>query len=198
VSLLRIPIRAYAQISNILGFPGSESIRGLHDEAFPVQELTRVLQDLRVDRYLFEFANIPAASGNSDLQWNDASDWEEVLRNGIVVIDDAQMPQRNQQRLITSVSLRVQGTQADYTTAALYRRTATAAANNVTLRRFGVLIAGDANAPALAPNLLPQMLQFEENTVRLLQTVTGIAADLTLVVEMLVSQRGVMHPYPGV
>jgi len=196
--MLYRPQRAYQQLATILRLPGTQSIEGLQSEAVPTQDLQRVLQDQRVNRYVMVLSDTPAASGNVDGQWNDISDWTEVRRNGILIADDAAMPQRNEHRIITTCSMRIQGTAAEYTTAEFLRRTATTIAMSTTVASFGVQVAANSMAPQTPPTLLPQVLQFEENTWRWTQVVSGANADLTMIVEMLTAERGVMHPYFGI
>jgi len=199
MGLLQIPVRAYAQLANILGFGGSTGIIGIQDEAIPTQDLTRILQDARVQRTLFQLTEPDvAATGNTDMQWNDLSDWTEVWVNGIQQSTDDQLPQRNQTRIITSVSLQIAGTQADYTVAAVYRRTATAIVHNILLAEFGVLVTSLNNAAGVGVGLLPQWLQLEENTVRWQKVVSGNLSDLSLTIEMISAERGILHPGPWI
>jgi len=199
MSLIKIPVRAYAQLANILGFGGSIGIVGIQDETIPVQDLTRILQDARVQRTLFQLTEPDvAATGSTDMQWNDRSDWTEVWVNGIEQQTDDALPQRNQTRVITSVSLQVAGTQADYTVSALYRRTATAIVHNILLAQFDTLVTSLNNAVGLAPTLLPQWLQLEENTVRWQKVVSAGLSDLSLTIEMISAERGILHPGPWI
>jgi len=190
--------RAYQQLATILGFPGTESLAGIQNEAVPVQELTRVLQDSRVKRTLFQITGTPAATDTVDLQWSDVSDWTQVLVDGVIQTTDAALPQRNETRLIVGASLQVAGTQANYTTSQVLRRTATTVPQNVLVREWGAIVAGQPNASPIAPSLLPMPLPFEENTVRWQRVVSGAAAAMSLTVEMISSTRGVLHPVPGV
>jgi len=197
--MLYFPQNAYRAIATILRLPGTQSIEGIQSEAIPTQDLQRVLQEARVRRTLYQFLISPASTTTTTIQWNDASDWTEVQVDGIVQTLDAALPQRNETRIITGASLRIAGTTAEYTRAALYRRTDTAVVENVLCREWGALGASLLNAlPQPDPGLLPMYLPLLENTLRIQSVVSGANADLTYTIEMLSAERGVMHPLQGV
>jgi len=196
---LLFPQRAYQALATILRLPGSEGIRGLQDEAVPTQDLQRVLQDARVKQTLYQFAITPAATTTTTIQWNDVSDWTEVIVDGVIQSADDALPQRNETRIIVGASLRIAGTVGEYTRAALYRRTENTTAENILCREWGALGASLLNAlPQPDPGLLPQYLQFQENSLRIQSVVSGATADLTYAVEMLSCERGLLSPLQGV
>jgi len=198
MGLFKIPGQAYAALARILDLPGTVGLEGFQDEVIPTQDLTRMLQDIKVKRTLFQAIIDPSATQNTTKQWADASDWTEVQVNGITQVADDALPQPNQQRFITSVSLHVAGTQSHYTTAAVSRRTATTTAANILLASFGALSSNRSSVSPDQPALLPAVLAFEEVDCRFNQVVSGNDAQFNFIIEMISAERGVLHPIPGV
>lgn len=195
---MRIPRPAYQAFATIMGFPGSDGLRGIHDEAFPVQDLSRMLLDTRVKRTLYTFTNNPAATGDVLFQWRDLSDFTEVRINGALVGSDAELPQPSEERIIVGLGLEVTGNAAHYTSAELTRQMPNVAESHVELVTFGAITTGHFAPAQRAPLLYPVTLNIGEENCNARMVVTGTAAVFEFTIFMLAAERGVMNLYPGV
>jgi len=195
--MIKLPQQVYQRFATILGLEGTTGLEALQSEVVPTQDLSRVMQASRVDRYFYQFGNTPAASAALTLGWDDLSDWTTVRRNGILVSDDAGLPPATHERIIAAIGLQVSGTEADYTTAAAYRFMPSGHTSQ--LIEFGAITSAVHRGPVVvAPNLLPQWLVPGEVNVNLVQEVSGIAAVMNWQVQMIAAETGVMAAFTGV
>lgn len=195
--MIKLPTRIWSNFSTILGLAGTTSLDGMQTEVVPVQDLTRVMQSDRVQTVAYSFQNTPAATSTFTRDWNDASDWTEVRVNGIITTNDADLPPLDWDRWVIAVGLAIGGTQAHYTSSEQFRLVPFTLNNEVELASYGDLVAGHTNAPALAPNLLPQKLLPQELTVRLTAVVSGNAAAFRETIQLVAAEPGVLAAYIG-
>jgi len=199
VPLLKIPSRAYARLATLLGFPGTEGIVGIQDEAVPTQDLSRVFQDTRIKRTVYKLLTNPAADDTVDASLSTVSEWEEVLVDGVEVAANADLPQRFlDDRIIVDIGLQVFGTRADYTRASVSRMIQTSPASSSQLREFGAIATGLIEPTVQPFNPLPVYINFRDFDLRFVQIVSGNAADFAWTIHMVSAPRGILHPYPGV
>lgn len=196
--MLKIPSKTWSAFARIVRLPGTQILSGLQEEIVPTQDLSRVMQADRVRHVAYGFTNTPAASANSDLQWNDFSDWTVITTNGLVASGDAELPQPDEHRIITAVGLQISAGGGDYTSAEMNRFNFFPVASLLPMAEWGAVTAGHNSAQQSAPALLPQQLAPGENSVRLTQIVTGATAVFNFTVQMIVAEYGVMAAYPGV
>jgi len=196
--MFKIPGRVYPLFARILGLPGSEALEGIQREIVPTQDLTRMLQGVKVKHTLYTLDTSPTVNANRDVQWNDASDWSEIQVNGVVTAVDAQLPMPTDDRIIIMTSLQISGTQADYSTAEVLRFLPTVAGSLMLVQSYGAIVAAHSAASPTGPLLLPQVLVPGEISIRLAEKVSGADADFFWSVHMISAERGVLSPYPGV
>jgi len=196
--MLKIPTRVWSQFSTILRLPGTDGLEGLQDEVVPTQDLSRIMMADRVVHGAWFRTNTPAASATSVMQWSDASDWTEIQLNGIVTVNDDELPLLTDDRIVVAVGLQLTGTQADYTSAEITRQLPFATGRRMQMAQYGAIVAGH-NGPTMDPPfLLPQVLLPNEDIVELAQVVTGNAAAFQLTIQTVSAEPGVMAAFPGV
>lgn len=190
--------RVFSQFSTILRLAGSESLTGIQEEAVPVWDLNRVLQADRVDHVVYSVEDTPAATGNVDANWNDASDWTEVQVNGIVTTSDADLPPVTNDRLLLAITLQITGTVAQYTAGQAARQNPFASATLSLAGQWGTNLTDGVAVLQTAPYILPQILMPGENLIRFREIVTGVAAEFHWTAHLLSAAPGVMARFPGV
>jgi len=196
---LQIPGRTYPQFSTVLGFPGTDGLRGIQQEVVPVQELSRFLLDSKIKRMLY-MLNVQSISGTASglADWGDASDWDDVLLNGVLTIADADLPQPDDDRIITNVSLQVSGTPTDYSTGILNRVLPNPGAGFSDIATWGAMIASHLTAPQTGIKRTPLALGLNELGINFRIVGTDVNASCDVHVEMIAAERGVMNVFPGV
>jgi len=195
------PERAYGDLGFILGLAGTLGIKGFEDEAVFVQDLSRILLNSRVRRLIYTTAPIATINGNVDtqLQYNDASDWAEIQENGIIIASDAALPRDTDERIIIGASITVGGVDpTELSSAELTRQAPVTATVRQSLVEWTQATTSHLTMSVVAPNLLPQTLSINEATLFL--RIVGVDTNGlgTLSVQMLAAERGVMNLYPGV
>jgi len=197
--MLKIPGRAYGDFSRIFSLPGTEGLKGIQQEVVPTQELSRLLQYSQSKSTQYTLVLTPGVSVLQTFQWEDLSDWNSVIINGVVPTQDSQLPQKTDVRILTGIFLEVSGTQSEYTSAEIVRIDATGS-YYMRIAAFGTLVAGHTSAPLVAPSLFPQILSWggKENTVGVNSRVSGANTSLRYTFSMISGAPGLFHPYPGV
>jgi len=197
--LLKIPGNAYGDFSRIFNFPGSEGLEGIQQEVVPVQDLSRLIQYSQAKSTQFTKRLAPAVTTLQTFQWDDVSDWDAVVINGITASTDEECPQKRDVRILTNAFLEVSGTQSEYTSSEVVRIDDTGS-NYMAIAAFGALIANHTSAPLTAPSLFPQTLGYggKENTIGIKSVVSGANTSLRWTFCMISGPPGIFHPHPGV
>ena len=196
--MFRIPARTFTAFARILNLPGTENIQGLQREAVPVWDQNRVLQDDRVSSYMYLQESTPAASVKITLEFDDLSDWTEVLRNGVIVAADDGLPPRDHDRIVTWIGLQISGTQAHYTTSEVNRFMPTTGGSTASVIEFGAITSGHRGPLIVSPWTLPYYLAPQEGGLNIAEEVSGNASDWHWSVQLISAEPGVMSKYLGV
>jgi len=195
--MLPIGNRAYVSFGDVMEWAG-DGFSGIAREIIPVQDMNASLLNRFVSRTLYQIELAPAASASLPFVWAVASDWDEVQVNGVVQVDDSQLPQPTDERILVHASLEIAGTATEYTRAELSRDSPTVQVQQMLVMQWGTLPGTLLNATPTAPFLLPQTLSIGETGGEYRVVVSGANALLRCTVEMISAQRGVMRPFPGV
>jgi len=196
-----IPGNTYADFAAVMQLAGVEGLARFQTEVVPTQDLTRFLQGRRVKHTLYNFATVPAADEETTLQWADASDWDNIIVNGVALNtatadNDGDLPQDTDDRIIVHASLQVSGTIADYTTAQANREAIFGPL--MIIATWQAVVTGHQPVPPTGPWLLPQVLQPNEVEMHIRAEVSGNAANMQFMIQMVSAPSGVLSPYPGV
>ncbi|MEE8551626.1 MAG: hypothetical protein V3T08_10275 [Gemmatimonadota bacterium] len=197
-----ISVPAYTALSVILD-PSGPGIRlaTIESTVIPVQDLSRILQGSQARHFVYFKEQALVADSTVSLQWNDASDWDEIAANNIPITLDPDLPASDGSvnRLLVSVGLALSVTVAEWNSSVLRRTAAIPTALNT--HAWSAVKANllGGNVVPNAPNLLPVALAPGEVSVELDTDITfTVGVTLKWVIEMIVAPRGVMAVYPGV
>jgi len=195
--VFKIPGRVYTPFATILGLPGTENIEGMQREGVPTQDLTRMMQAVKVKHTLYTRTQSPVADDDLvTLQWDDASDWTEVSVNGVLTTADGDLPQPTDSRWIIDVSLQV-ATAANFLSAEVVRRLDDAINTDVMVQTYTDVIASHALATPLLNGNMPLVLSIRENNILFRGIRSAAGPSYLWSVQLISAIPGVLSAYPG-
>lgn len=188
----------YTDFGDLVNPPGGTTgITSMSTHAIPVQDLTRMLQNRRIKRTQYDVSEAPGSSSQLDWAWDDASAFDEVRVNGIIVATDSALPQPADDRIIVTISLAVTSTLSNWVSSQLFQRLGSSGRESL-LMTWGTQVTGHASLIPNSPQLLPQYLMRGENAASLEMVVSGAGANHRLSMQMVSAPPGVLAPYFGV